>query len=266
VINRRSARDIECIRQAGAIVAEVLEMCRTMAKPDITTERLCREADALIRERKGIALFKGYRGYPKSICTSVNDEVVHGIPGPRKLKGGDLLSVDVGVRLGAYCADAAITVPVGEVSQEAARLMEICRESLERAIRTIQPGMRLSTLSRAVQEYVESQNCSVVRDYTGHGIGREMHEDPQVPNFVSSATQDRVLPSGTVLAIEPMVNAGRAAVRKLENGWTVVTEDHSLSAHFEHTVAITEGGLDVLTLLPGASPGSGGRTELSGNA
>ena len=256
MINRRSAREIENMRQAGAIVAEVLALCRDLARPEVTTERLNREADALIRERKGIPLFKGYRGYPKSICTSVNDEVVHGIPGPRILKAGDILSVDVGVRLGGYCADAAITVPVGDISEEAARLMDVCRESLERAIRTLKPGMRLATLSGAVQEYVESHRCSVVRDYTGHGIGREMHEDPQVPNFVSSVTQDRVLPSGTVLAIEPMVNAGAAAVRKLDNGWTVVTEDHSLSAHFEHTVAIMESGPDVLTLPAGASRGS----------
>ena len=166
------------------------------------------------------------------------------------MQAGDILSVDVGVRLGAYCADAAITVPVGEVSDEAMRLMQVCREALERGIRTLKPDMRLSTLSEAMQKYVESQNCSVVRDYTGHGIGREMHEEPQVPNFVTRAVRDRVLPAGAVLAIEPMVNAGGFEVRRLENGWTVVTADHSLSAHFEHTVAITEGGGDVLTLAP----------------
>ena len=250
MINRRSPREIECMRQAGAIVAEVLERCRTLAVPGVTTEELDQKADALIRERNAIPLFKGYRGYPKSICASVNEEVVHGIPGPRRLQAGDILSVDVGVRLGGYCADAAITAPVGEVSEEAMRLMQVCREALDRGIRTLTPGMRLSTLSEAIQKYVESQNCSVVRDYTGHGIGREMHEEPQVPNFVTKAVRDRVLPEGAVVAIEPMVNAGGFEVRRLENGWTVVTADHSLSAHFEHTVAITESGGDVLTLAP----------------
>ena len=204
--------------------------------------------EALIRKRNGIPLFKGYKGFPKSVCASVNDEVVHGIPGPRKLREGDILSVDVGVRLGGYCADAAVTVPVGEIAAEAKHLIEVCRTALERGIGTLKPGMRLSTLSRAVQEYVESHHCSVVREYTGHGIGREMHEEPQVPNFFAKEIVDRILPEGAVLAIEPMVIAGGAAVRKLENGWTVVTEDHSLSAHFEHTVAITARGADVLTL------------------
>jgi methionyl aminopeptidase len=247
VIHRRSRREIECIRQAGVIVAEVLELCSRLAAPGVTTAALDREAEALIRERGGIPLFKGYRGFPASICASVNEEVVHGIPGERELAEGDILSVDVGVRHGAYCADAAVTVPVGVIAPEAIRLMTICREALAKGIAAIEPGMRLSTLSGAIQKYAESQGCSVVRDYTGHGIGREMHEDPQIPNFVSGTIRDVTLPEGCVLAIEPMVNAGGAAVRRLANGWTVVTQDGSLSAHFEHTVAMTADGPVVLT-------------------
>jgi methionyl aminopeptidase len=253
VINCRSPREIECIRRAGVIVAETLMLCGGLARPGVTTEELDREADALIRKRNAISLFKGYRGsaktpYPKSICTSVNEEVVHGIPGPRELRAGDIVSIDVGVRLGAYCADAAITVPVDGVSGQAQTLLEVCRAALESGIAALRPGMRLSELSRAIQEYVESRNCSVVRDYTGHGIGREMHEDPQIPNYYGKGMPDPVLPLGSVLAIEPMVNAGGRKVCKLENDWTVVTADHSLSAHFEHTVAITERGAEILTL------------------
>ena len=251
MICRRSPREVECIRQAGAVVAEVLELCRRLAQPAVTTEEIDRQAESLIRRRNGIPLFKGYRNYPKSICLSINEEVVHGIPGPRKLQAGDIVSVDVGVRLGGYCADAAITFPVGNVPPEAERLMGITREALERAIAVLKPDMRLSIVSGAVQAYVESQGCSVVRKYTGHGIGREMHEEPQVPNFVSRSAADPVLPEGCVLAIEPMVNAGRPEVEVLENGWTVVTKDRSLSAHFEHTVAIRENGADVLTLAKG---------------
>lgn len=250
MINVRSPREIDCMRQAGVIVSEVLDLCRRLARPGVTTEEIDREAEAFIRTRGGIPLFKGYRGYPKSICASVNDEVVHGIPGPRALAAGDILSVDVGVRLGAYCGDAAVTVPIEGITPEAQRLLDVCRTALERGIAGLKPGMRLSTLCRTIQDYVESQQCSVVRDYTGHGIGREMHEDPQVPNFFTRRMEDRTLPEGTVLAIEPMVNAGRADVRKLENGWTVVTADHSLSAHFEHTVAITRQGPRVLTAGP----------------
>lgn len=247
MIAARSPREIECMRQAGRIVAEVLERCGQLAAPGITTETLNREAVSLIQKRKGVPLFKGYRGYPKSICTSINEEVVHGIPGPRKLASGDIVSVDVGVRLGEYCADAAVTLPVGEVCEDARRLMRICKMSLQRGMEALAPDMRLSMLCRAIQLYVESQGCSVVRQYTGHGIGRGMHEDPQVPNFATASMADPVLPEGVVLAIEPMINAGKAEVEVLDNGWTVVTKDRSLSAHFEHTVAICEGGPEILT-------------------
>jgi len=248
VINRKSPREIECMREAGAIVAEVLEWCRRNVQPGTATEELDKESESLIRRRGGIPLFKGYRGYPKSICASINEEVVHGIPGRRKLKGGDIISVDVGVKLNNYCADAAMTFAVAEVGEAAARLIQVCGTALGRAVETLRPNVRLSALSGAIQRYVESQGCSVVRKYTGHGIGREMHEEPQVLNFVDRTAADPLLPAGVVLAIEPMVNAGGAEVEVLDNGWTVVTKDRSLSAHFEHTVAITENGPEILTL------------------
>lgn len=236
------------MRAAGVIVAEALEVCRQMAAPDVTTAEIDAAAEACIRKAGGVALFKGYRGYPGNICVSVNEEVVHGIPGARKLKAGDALSVDVGVRLGGYCADAAVTVPVGAWTPETTRLAQVCREALDRAIGVLKPGVQLSTVCRTIQMYVESQGYSVVRRYTGHGIGREMHEDPQVPNFFARSMTDVTLPEGAVLAIEPMINAGRPEVEVLSNGWTVVTKDRSLSTHFEHTVAIRDSGPDILTL------------------
>lgn len=248
MIVRRSAREIDCMREAGAIVAETLEVCRQMAVPGVTTGEIDARADACIRNAGATSLFKGYRGYPGNICVSVNEEVVHGIPGRRALKDGDALSVDVGVRLGGYCADAALTVPVGAWKPETTRLAQACRESLDRAIGVLKPGVSLSTVCRTIQLYVESQGYSVVRRYTGHGIGREMHEDPQVPNFFSRSMTDVTLPEGAVLAIEPMINAGRPEVEVLSNGWTVVTKDRTWSAHFEHTVAIRDGGPDILTL------------------
>ena len=250
MIHRRSPREIECMRAASAIAAEALKLCCCSARAGVTTATLDSEAESLIRARQAVPLFKGYRGYPSSICASINEEVVHGMPGTRKLRSGDLLSVDVGVRLGNYCGDVAATVAIGDVSEEASRLMEVCKTALERAIEALQPNVRLSTVSRAIQGYVEAQGCSVVRKFTGHGIGREMHEEPQVPNFVSRSTGDPILPTGVVLAIEPMVNAGDSGVEVLDNGWTVVTRDRSLSAHFEHTVAITKNGPDILTLEP----------------
>ncbi len=247
MLTQKSPREIECMRRAGDVVAEVLALCRRLALPGVATAELDKEAESLIRKRNGVPLFKGYHGYPSSICASINEEVVHGIPDSRALEEGDILGVDVGVRLGSYCADAACTIPIGEVSEEKLRLLDICETALERAIETLQPNVRLSKLSRAVQSYVESHGCSVVKRYTGHGIGREMHEDPQVPNFVSKFMTDLVLPEGVVLAIEPMVNLGRDDVEVLGNGWTVVTKDRRPSAHFEHTVAIRKDGPDILT-------------------
>ena len=249
MITRRSGREIECMRSASAIVAEVLEMCRERARPGVTTAELDEAAESHILEREGVPLFKGYKGFPKVLCTSVNEEVVHGVPGARVLREGDILSVDVGVRLDGYCGDAAATFPIGEVSEDGRRVIAVCRAALERAIEAIRPNMRLSMLCGAIQRYVESEGCSVVRQYTGHGIGREMHEEPQVPNFVTRGMADPILRPGTVVAVEPMVNLGGCEVEVLGNGWTVVTKDRSLSAHWEHTVAIRETGADVLTAL-----------------
>ena len=248
MIVTRSAREVECIRRAGAIVAEVLSVCEQMARPGVALAELDAEAEALIRRRGAVPLFKGYRGFPATLCTSVNAEVVHGIPGARKLAAGDIVSVDCGARLDGYCGDAAVTIAVGEVSADARKVMDVTRTALARAVAAMRPNVHLSEVSRAVQLYAESQGCSVVRKYTGHGIGREMHEEPQVPNFVSRVMADPVLTVGTVLALEPMVNLGRPEVEVLANGWTVVTKDGSLSAHFEHTVVVTENGPDVLTL------------------
>jgi methionyl aminopeptidase len=250
MITQRSAREIECMRRAGAIVAETLAIIERMAKPGVTLGELDSAAEAHIRSRKGIPLFKGYHGFPGTICASVNEEVVHGIPGSRLLEEGDILSVDCGARLDGYCGDAAVTLGIGTVSDEAQSLLDVTRTALERGIAAIKAGCCVSDISRAVQLYAETMGCSVVRKYTGHGIGREMHEEPQVPNFVSRMVPDPVLKAGSVVAIEPMVNQGRAEVEVLENGWTVVTKDRKLSAHFEHTVAVTEDGSDILTLLP----------------
>ena len=237
------------MRRAGAIVAEVLAFCRRKAYPKMRLGDLDREVETLIRRRKGIPLFKGYRGFPASICASINEEVVHGIPGSRRLKEGDILSVDCGVKRDGYCGDGAVTFGIGAVSEDAEHLIAVTRTALERGLAAIRAGIRVSAISRAVQVYAESQGCSVVRKYTGHGIGQEMHEEPQVPNFVSRMMADPVLRSGMVVAIEPMVNVGRYEVEVLANGWTVVTKDRSLSAHFEHTVAVKDDGPDVLTAL-----------------
>ena len=247
MIRLKSPDEIERMRKAGKIVAEVLHAIGKAAKPRVATAELDALAEELILRRGGKPLFKGYRGYPRTICASVNEEVVHGIPGPRRLRKGDIVSVDVGVSLDGYAGDAAVTFPVGEISTDAKKLISVCREALRRAISEVRPGVRLSRISSAVQEYVEAQGCSVVRQFTGHGIGKEMHEEPQVPNFVSPGMDDPVLEPGLTLAIEPMVNSGGHEVDVLDNHWTVVTKDRSLSAHFEHTVAVTEDDAEILT-------------------
>jgi methionyl aminopeptidase len=249
MIIAKSAREVNKMRAAGRIVAAVLRRMEEMAVPGVPRRELDQEAERIIREHNAKPLFKGYRGYPATICASVNEEVVHGIPDSRRLCEGDILSVDVGVNLNNYAADAARTLPVGKVSAEALALIEVCRSALEKAIVAAKAGARLSAVSRAIQQHAESHGCSVVRTYTGHGIGRSLHEDPQIPNFVSPALRlnDPVLRKGMTLAIEPMVNAGGHAVKVLPDGWTVVTEDGSLSAHFEDTVAVTDDGADILT-------------------
>lgn len=249
MIECKSPRQIERMRAAGKIVAGALRLARGLAKVGVTTDSLNNELDKYVRSHQGIPVFKGYRGYPKSICASINEEVVHGIPGPRRLAKGDVLSIDVGVEYKKYVADAAITIPIAEVSAEAKRLLEVCQRALYLAIEKIRPGVRLSEVSGTIQRYVESNGFSIIRDYTGHGIGRRMHEDPQIPNYVSDSllADDVILLPGTALAIEPMIAIGTGETEVLENKWTVVTKDRRLSAHFEHTVVITDTGHEVLT-------------------
>jgi methionyl aminopeptidase len=244
----RTKEEIEKIRRAGRIVAEVLRDLREMAQPGVTTRELDRYAEAKIRARGGLPTFKGYRGFPASICTSINEEVVHGIPSDRRLQSGDIVGIDCGVTLDGYVADAAITVPVGDVSEELQRLIRVTEQALYRAIAQARVGNRLSDISYAVQSYAEAHGYSVVRDFCGHGVGRQMHEDPQVPNFGPPGRGLR-LRAGLVLAIEPMLNMGTYDVEVAEDGWTVRTVDRKPSAHFEHTIAITERGPVILTTL-----------------
>lgn len=247
----KSPREIELMRIAGRITAGALKLAKELAKVDVTTDYLNTEVEKYILDYGGIPVFKGYRGFPKSICTSINEEVVHGIPGPKRLRSGDILSIDVGVEYKKYVADAAITIPIGEISEDARRLMDVCEKSLNLAIDVIQANIRLSVISRTIQDYVEKHGYSVIRNYTGHGIGRKMHEDPQVPNFVSKSLleADEILMSGVTLAIEPMICMGTCETEVLKNRWTVITKDRKLSAHFENTVVVTEDGADVLTRI-----------------
>ncbi|MCF6147229.1 MAG: type I methionyl aminopeptidase [Candidatus Kuenenia sp.] len=250
MIVRKSPREIELMRCAGKITADALALAKELAKKDVTTDFLNEEIEKFIISQDGIPVFKGYRGFPKSICTSINEEVVHGIPSQRRLGEGDILSVDVGVRYRKYVADAALTIPIGKISKEAERLLEVCEKSLYLAISVIKSNEKLSLISRTIQDFVEKNGFSVVRNYTGHGIGRSMHEDPQVPNFVSKSLleSDEILMPGVTIAIEPMICMGKPDTKVLNNKWVVVTKDGKLSAHFEHTVVITENGADILTL------------------
>jgi methionyl aminopeptidase len=243
----KSEAEIELMRDAGAILAETLARLQAMARPGITLLELDREADRFIRERGCIPGFVGYQGYRNAICTSVNDQVVHGIPTNRKLREGDLLSLDAGLIYRGFWADAGLTVGLGTLSPQAQRLLDVTRESLDIGIRSALVGNRIGDISAAVQEHVERAGFNVVRQFVGHGIGRDMHEDPQVPNF-GIAGRGPLLKPGMVLAIEPMVNAGGPDVALLGDGWTVVTVDHSLSAYFEHSVAITTDGPEILTV------------------
>ena len=250
MVIRKSEREIEIMRKAGRIVADALVMTREIAKEGVSTEDLNTRLEEYVLQKGGIPVFKGYRGYPKSICASINEEIVHGIPDQRKLKNGDILSVDIGVEYNKYVGDAAITIPIGQISEEAESLLQVCEEALNKAIEKTCVNNKLSEVSRSIQEYVEGKGMSVIRDYTGHGIGRQMHEDPQIPNFVSKELlrADEVLLQGMALAIEPMICVGNYDTEVLKNKWTVVTKDRKLSAHFEHTVVVTENGAEVLTI------------------
>jgi methionyl aminopeptidase len=247
VIVCRSAAELERMRAAGRLVGEVLTALTPRVAPGVTTAELDEIAEKMITDAGAIPAFKGYHGYPATICASINEEVIHGIPsGQRVLREGDILSIDVGASLEGYFGDSAITLPVGQVSEEAARLLTVTEEALYKAIDVAKPGGRVSDIGHAVQKHVEAYGFSVVREFVGHGIGQRMHEEPQVPNYGEAGRGPR-LAEGMVLAIEPMVNAGKPAVKVLSDGWTAVTRDKSLSAHFEHTVAITASGAWILT-------------------
>jgi methionyl aminopeptidase len=248
MVTLKSAREIERMRASGRVVAEVLEALEAEIRPGLATVELDRLAESIIRKYEGARpAFKGYGGFPASICASVNEEVVHGIPSEaRRLEAGDIVGIDVGVLMDGYHADAARTFAVGPVSEATERLLAVTRSALAAGIDAAQPGAHLGDVSSAIQSVAESAGFSIVRDLVGHGIGQYLHEDPQVPNFGVEGRGLELEP-GLVIAIEPMVNVGGSDVRTLEDAWTIVTIDGSLSAHFEHTVAITESGPDVLT-------------------
>lgn len=244
----KSERELNYLRDAGKIVAQTLVEVEKAVKPDVTTLELDKIAEEYIKGCGAIPAFKGYHGFPGNICASVNEEVVHGIPGLRKLKNGDNVSIDIGAVINGYNGDAAITVPVGDIDAEVQKLLDVTEESLYKGIEQAIVGNRLSDVSHAVQKHAEAYGFGVVRDYVGHGIGRNMHEDPQIPNYGSPGRGPR-LKSGMTLAIEPMINLGTHEVRSLSDGWTVVTTDGKRSAHFEHSVAITPDGPEILTKL-----------------
>jgi len=245
----KSAEDLAVMRRACRVAATALADVAAAVRPGITTRELDRIAEDRIRALGAVPSFLGYRGYPASLCASVNDEVVHGIPGRRRLKEGEIISLDLGAIVDGFHGDNAVTVPVGRISELLRTLLDVAAESLEQGIRAVRPGGRLGDVSAAIQRHVERAGFSVVRDFAGHGVGRHLHEDPQVPNFGRPGTGITLRP-GMTLAIEPMVNAGAAAVTVEPDGWTVRTGDHQPSVHFEHTVAVTETGAEVLTRLP----------------
>jgi methionyl aminopeptidase len=254
MIVRKSPEDLEKMRRSGMVVWKVLSELEAMVKEGVTTLDLEKIADRMIREAGARPAFKGYyvpavgARYPYVLCTSVNDEVVHGMPSAKRvLKKGDIVSIDTGVSLEGFFGDAAVTVPVGGVDEETEKLLKVTREALELAIDKVRPGNRLLDVCGAVEQHVVSNGFSVVREYVGHGIGSSLHEEPQIPNYVDRKSENPRLKEGMVLAIEPMVNAGRAETRVLEDGWTAATRDGSYSAHFEHCVAVTSDGPWVLT-------------------
>ncbi|MDK2904778.1 MAG: methionyl aminopeptidase [Eubacteriaceae bacterium] len=249
MITIKSQKEIDLMRQAGSIVAKAHCLIEEMIKPGVTTLELDQAVEALIRDAGAIPTFKGYSGYPKSICTSVNEEVVHGIPSKRKLNEGDIVSVDIGATFQGYVGDAARTHPVGKISDEADKLIKITRESFYKGIQYAREGYRLSDISNAIQTYVEANSFSIVRDFVGHGVGSKMHEDPPIPNYGPKGRGPR-LRAGMTLAIEPMVNIGTFEVRILDDEWTVVTLDGKLSSHYEHSVLITgTGEPELLTVV-----------------
>ncbi len=243
---KKTKSELAKIKKASIIVAKTLKLLKAKIRPGITTKELDNEAEKFIRKSGAIPAFKGYRGYPASICASLNEEVVHGIPGGRILRDGDIISVDVGVELDGFFGDAAITYPVGKISQQAKRLIDVTREALYKAINVVRKGNHLGDVSHAVQSHVEKAGFSVVRDFVGHGIGANLHEEPQIPNFGDPGKGIKLEP-GMVLAIEPMVNLGTSKVVILDDEWTAITGDRKLSAHFEHTVCVTNAEAEIFT-------------------
>jgi methionyl aminopeptidase len=247
MIHLKSPEEMEKMRRASRIVAEVLKEIGSFVKPGVTTSELDSLAEEMMRKKKAVPAFKGYRGYPNVLCTSVNETVVHGIPSELSLKEGDIIGIDCGVVIDGFYGDSARTFAVGRVDPESQRLIDVTRESLQKGIEQMAVGNRIHDISWAVQSHVEAAGFSIVRDFVGHGIGRSLHEEPQVPNFGTPRTGMR-LAAGMVLAIEPMVNQGKPEVKVLEDGWTAVTVDGMRSAHFEHTIALTEKGFEILSL------------------
>lgn len=246
MIISKTERELNIMREAGKIVALTHQELQKYIQPGITTLELDKIADRIIRSYGAIPSFKGYNGFPGSICTSVNEELIHGIPGDRKLKSGDIISIDIGANYNGYHGDSAWTYPVGTISEETKRLLEVTEEALYKGLAEAKANVRLSNISHAIQTYVEAHNFSIVREYVGHGVGQSLHEAPQIPHYGPPNKGPRLKP-GMVLAVEPMVNAGSRYVRTLDDNWTVVTVDGKMCAHFEHTIAITETGYEILT-------------------
>ncbi len=258
----KSAGELEQMQAASRLVADILAELRATVTPGVTTAKLDGLAETRIREAGAEPAFKGYRGFPATVCASVNQEVVHGIPSDRPLEDGDIISLDMGVLMNGFYGDSAVTVGVGQIAPAAERLLRVTEESLARAIEQVRVGRRISDLGHAVQQHVEASGFSVVREFVGHGIGTALHEEPQIPNYGAPGRGPR-LAEGMVLAIEPMVTMGQAAVKVLADGWTAVTRDGSLAAHFEHTVAVTSNGPWVLTRS--TDPSENARAEATGN-
>ena len=246
----RSKSEIEKLRRVNQLVAAILAQLRRMVAPGVTTQEIDALAESQVRAAGAEPAFKGYHGYPATLCVSVNEQVVHGIPSSRKLVEGDVLSIDMGAKLDGFYGDSAVTVPVGRVGPDAEKLLRVTNEALFLGIDAVKPGARVSDIGAAVQAHVEANGFSVVREFVGHGIGTSLHEEPQIANYGPGGRGPR-LAEGMVLAIEPMVNVGEAAVKVLADGWTAVTRDSSLSAHFEHTVVVTGDGCEILTLPAG---------------
>jgi methionyl aminopeptidase len=252
VIVCKSPSELEKMREANALVAQVLWELASLVAPGVTTAELDAAAEKAVRAAGAEPAFKGYRGYPATLCASINEQVVHGIPSKRPLASGDIVSLDMGVRLKGFYGDSAITVPVGTVSNDVETLLRVTQEALDKGIAQVRIGGRISDIGHAIQQHVEAHGFSVVREFVGHGIGSALHEEPQIANYGEPGRGPR-LAEGMTLAIEPMVNMGKPAVRLLADGWTAVTRDGSLSAHFEHTVAVTKDGPVVMTLRPVAA-------------